>query len=259
MPLTTKPYPIHRLDRLTTGALLLARNEQAARTLGQQLRYSNSPDRIRKTYLALVRGRFDPGEAGEIRQNLYIAEGRVTAIKDPLYRRNVPIAARETVTTWQCLSRGSGMNGPMSLLELGLHTGVKHQLRVICAAVLGAPIVGDVTHDPKIRDMRPVLKAQPRLMLHSARVEISRYLRQKVLGRRKYRLGVTVPPPRDFLRLCQELGISVDLGWTQQPIRVTIDGNEVVCDKVQLDEAVVLASLKKSSTGTSAELSTSPV
>ncbi|KAG8680522.1 hypothetical protein FRC09_018172, partial [Ceratobasidium sp. 395] len=130
LKLKERPFPIHRLDKPTTGALILARTPQFARSLSQQIKSHT----LQKTYLALVRRAFSPGTSGEVRQRLYITDGRVcTDMIEPSMYRNAPTEARETLTTWKCVRT----SGEISLLELGLCTGVKHQLRVVCASVLG--------------------------------------------------------------------------------------------------------------------------
>jgi 23S rRNA-/tRNA-specific pseudouridylate synthase len=108
--------------------------------MSQQLRPTNSSDSIRKTYLALVHGSLEPGDSGELRQNLYITDGRVTINNIPLKGRQLPTDARDTLTTWRCLSSNL-FRDSVSLLELGLHTGVKHQLRVVTSSVLGGMCV----------------------------------------------------------------------------------------------------------------------
>ncbi|CAE6465755.1 unnamed protein product [Rhizoctonia solani] len=127
LSLKSKPLPVHRIDKLTTGVLILARNPQTAQTLSTQLRQPVSNDII-KTYLALVHGSFEPNYTCDIRRNLYITDGKVSVKK--------PVATnfKETTsyTTWRCL----GSRGDVSLMELGLRTGIKHQLRVTMAQVL---------------------------------------------------------------------------------------------------------------------------
>ncbi|CAE6460543.1 unnamed protein product [Rhizoctonia solani] len=125
-------------------------------------------------------------------------------------------------------------------MELGLKTGVKHQLRVTMAQILNAPIIGDQVYgSPNSRNEQ--------LMLHSTRVEILRYLRKPVLGRRTYKLGIVVPPPSVFLSICQSLGFSIDHPWAPSPVRVTVDGSEIPYDpSYTLDEEIVTEALRKS-------------
>jgi len=121
------PALAHRLDRDTSGCLVLGRHRKALARLGRLF----AEGRVDKLYWALVEG--DPPEAeGRIEIPLDTSEraGRVTARPDP--------AGRPAVTTYRVLARGRGV----AWLELRPLTGRTHQLRVHCAA-LGCPIVGD--------------------------------------------------------------------------------------------------------------------
>ncbi|CAE6345293.1 unnamed protein product [Rhizoctonia solani] len=229
LSLISKPLPVHRLDKLTTGALMLARNSQVAQTLSSQL----CRNAIIKTYLAVVRGSFEPESNGEIQENLFITNGRVSAQRNP---KGADCKEVPTHTTWRCLSSREDV----SLMELGLKTGVKHQLRVTMAQILNAPILGDNVYGPANST------EEPRLMLHSAHLDIRRYLRKPSLGRRTYRLGLVVPPPSEFLSTCQSLGIPIGEKWTQSPVRVLIDGSDIAYDpSYPLDEKTVIKALKK--------------
>lgn len=227
--LATKPLPVHRLDKPTTGALVLARNPQTAQTLSAQLRRPTSND-ITKTYLALVHGSFEPHSTGQVRKSMCITNGRVSFPKSSEESKGKGLP---THTTWRCLESNDGV----SLMELGLRTGLKHQLRITMAEVLNAPILGD-----------PIYGSEDGpLMLHSARVEILRYLRKPVSGSRTYRLGIAVPPPTDFLATCRESGLSIGHEWIHSPVRVTINGSDIPYDNsFPLDEQVVVDSLRGS-------------
>ncbi|ELU42762.1 RNA pseudouridylate synthase domain-containing protein [Rhizoctonia solani AG-1 IA] len=137
LSLKIKPLPVHRLDKATTGALILARNSQVAQTLSSQLRRPSS-NAIIKTYLALVHGSFEPESNGEIRKSLFISDGRVSVQPSSVgaISKEVP-----THTTWRCLFSKKGV----SLMELGLKTGVKHQLRVTMR-YLRKPVLGRRTY-----------------------------------------------------------------------------------------------------------------
>ncbi|CUA71159.1 hypothetical protein RSOLAG22IIIB_09382 [Rhizoctonia solani] len=208
---------------------MLARNPRTAQTLSAQLRRATFNDII-KTYLALVHGSFEPNHTGEIRKELYITDGKVSA-KKPAVK---DFKETESYTTWRCLAS----RGNVSLMELGLRTGIKHQLRVTMAQVLNAPILGDPVYGST--------KDEPRLMLHSARLEILRYLREPIFGARTYRLGLTIPPPPDFLDICHKSGLIIAHEWTHSPVRVTINGSEIPYDNgLPLEEETVVDALRK--------------
>ncbi|HEY7350977.1 MAG TPA: RluA family pseudouridine synthase [Ktedonobacterales bacterium] len=143
-----KPCLLHRLDKDTSGAVLLAKTEAARRHLVRQFEQRA----IRKTYLALVCGALYPA-CGEIDAPLR---------RDPADRRRMQIdsqgaPARTGYQTLKTLGPG------FALIELQPITGRMHQLRIHLAAQ-GAPIVGDTLYagsDP----WRPL--APPRQCLHA--------------------------------------------------------------------------------------------
>ncbi len=123
---------VSRLDAPVTGVVVLARNSKAARRLTEQFRTRS----VQKTYWAIVQGRIRP-ECGTLVDWL---------MRDRRHRRvrvagpDVAGAQRSELTYRQiCLFEGN------SLLEITLHTGRKHQIRVQLAHC-GHPIVGDVKY-----------------------------------------------------------------------------------------------------------------
>ncbi|MFM1996028.1 MAG: hypothetical protein RLZZ111_415 [Planctomycetota bacterium] len=151
---------VHRLDRDTSGLLVLARTAAARASLGRAF----ESRAVHKRYEAIVHG-VPPQAAGEIALPL---------AADPLAppkQRVDPIAGRHALTRWRLLARGhvatAGALLPAleaALLELEPTTGRSHQLRVHLAW-LGMPIVGD-------RLYGPAPPAAPRLLLHAARLEL---------------------------------------------------------------------------------------
>ncbi|MDG5498365.1 pseudouridine synthase [Marinobacter sp. BGYM27] len=132
-------YPVHRLDRPTSGLLLFARSPDIARQLGEQM----MGRQVKKTYLAIVRG-------------WPAAEGRIDyALRDePEDRRqkHQPQVSRNAVTDFQCLGTGElpfEIEGyPTSryaLMALSPQTGRKHQLRRHMKHI-SHPIIGDANH-----------------------------------------------------------------------------------------------------------------
>jgi len=126
-----RPRLVHRLDRDTTGVLLLARTPAAAARLAAAFRGREAE----KTYWAVVVGRPHPLE-GRIDMPLARARGAGG-------ERTVPSEGREAaraVTLYRVLDAAQKR---AALLELTPLTGRTHQLRVHCAAALGCPILGD--------------------------------------------------------------------------------------------------------------------
>jgi tRNA pseudouridine32 synthase/23S rRNA pseudouridine746 synthase len=139
---------VHRLDRDTSGLLLLARDAASHRTLS--LRFAER--QVHKTYLAEVAGQ--PGEeVGTIDQPL----ARICR-RPPLY--GVVPAGKASRTDWQLLEG----HGSWSRLQLIPHTGRSHQLRVHLAW-LGHPILGDPLYAPAA-----ARSLAPRLRLHAHRL-----------------------------------------------------------------------------------------
>lgn len=130
--------PVHRLDRDTSGILILAKSEDAKAKM-QALFKSRQ---ITKKYTALVWGKVEP-ETGEI--NIPLGRGR----NDRL--RVVPKAGgRESVTEYQVEKYFP--KSDMSLLSVNLKTGRTHQIRVHMSAI-GHPVVGDPKYSKKGTDL----------------------------------------------------------------------------------------------------------
>ncbi|WP_420394637.1 RluA family pseudouridine synthase [Acuticoccus sp.] len=153
-----KPRLVHRLDRETTGVLVVALTRSAAAALAEAFRGRDA----RKDYLALVRGHPTP------------AEGRIATwlARDPAdnERMTVPPGrtkeAQRAVTHYETLDRA----GQLSLLALSPVTGRTHQLRVHCAHV-GTPIIGDPKYF-NVENWALPGGLQNRLHLHARRIRV---------------------------------------------------------------------------------------
>ena len=159
-------YPVHRLDRATSGLLLLARTRNAAAACGKMF----SERRVKKTYHALVRG-YTAAE-GQIDTPLVSSRGREKPAGHPwtepqlavtryrtLYRLEIPIALGEHATI-RC-----------SLIEAHPETGRYHQLRRHFNYV-SHPVIGDTSHgDGRHNRLYREHFAAERLMLAAVRLE----------------------------------------------------------------------------------------
>ncbi|KAJ3981142.1 pseudouridine synthase [Lentinula detonsa] len=198
-PNSTKLFPVHRLDKGTTGCLVFARSPDYAQTFSRQLKQRT----VNKIYHALVNTSSSPilsarTDSGEIRVGMSLKDGR------PYISQSS--SARETWTDWQVL--GSSSQTDIALLKLHLHTGMKHQLRVHMSDVMQAPIVGDLQHTSAQASsctLPPILN--DRLFLHASEISFHRFKRT---GKQK-RLNLTIraPLPLDFAELCYRTGIEV--------------------------------------------------
>jgi len=146
---------VHRLDRDTSGLILLARDATTHRALSAAF----AERRVRKTYLAVVQG-LPADRGGVINQPL----ARI-ATRPPRYGV-VPLeqGGKPALTRWRVLRRFEGS----SLLLLQPRTGRSHQLRVHLAA-LGHPVLGDPIYGELLYG-EPV--PAPRLQLHAAGLQL---------------------------------------------------------------------------------------
>jgi len=126
-----RPGIVHRLDKDTTGCIVVAKSQQALVTLQSQIQRRIAS----RQYLAVVHG----APAGE--------SGTITAPigRHPIDRKKYAVVSdnsgRHACTHWQLIER----LGDYSLLRFKLDTGRTHQIRVHCAH-LGHPILGDATY-----------------------------------------------------------------------------------------------------------------
>jgi 23S rRNA pseudouridine1911/1915/1917 synthase len=155
-----RPGIVHRLDKETSGILLVAKNDFAHAKLGEEFRNRT----VRKTYITLVQGSLQE-DRGRI--ELAIARDpnrrtRMTARRAALLQN-----AREARTDWRVLARIDST----SLLEVQLHTGRTHQIRVHFSA-LRNPVVGDTLYGAavQLRVGNTTLPALQRNFLHAARI-----------------------------------------------------------------------------------------
>ncbi len=132
--------PVHRLDKVTSGVVLFARSEKAARRLAEAFREGE----ISKVYVAVVEGRF-PLSAGRLRHFLRWEEGaRRVRVSDQPFP-----GAREAVTEFRVFFRSRELTGILLFPE----TGRKHQLRAQLARE-GHPVVGDRRYGSRRRASR---------------------------------------------------------------------------------------------------------
>ena len=153
-----RPGIVHRLDKETSGCIVVAKNDLAYKSLSRQFKMR----KVRKVYLALVYGEVKT-PAGVIKLPI----GRHP--KDRKKMSTQSRQSRSTETRWKIKEGFSGV----TLLEVDLKTGRTHQVRVHCAA-MGHTVVGDAKYGKKgrwkrvpSRQTREVLRTVRRQMLHA--------------------------------------------------------------------------------------------
>jgi len=159
-----RPGIVHRLDKETSGVILVAKNDAAHAKLGEAFRQRA----IQKTYIALVQGAL-----AEKSGRIELAIGR-----DPIHRTRMATQRkswhgaaianpREARTDWKALAKIDGT----TLVEVQLHTGRTHQIRVHFSA-LKHPVVGDMLYGAagEVRVGKVTLPLLRRNFLHAAKL-----------------------------------------------------------------------------------------
>jgi len=183
-----RPGLVHRLDKDTSGVLVIAKTERAMAKLGKAMKERC----LKKEYLAVVYGKA-PLRKGRI--DLKIR-------RDPANRKRMAVSkseGRDSSTFYETLSESSGSFSGLTLLKCTLVTGRTHQIRVHLKA-LHLPIVGDPVYgSPRwkgIRDetLRETCRTFPRQALHAWRLSLA----HPVTGAP---LMFTAPVPEDVAAL----------------------------------------------------------
>ena len=172
-----RPGIVHRLDKDTSGLIIVAKNDAAHLSLARQLKERQ----VEKTYLALVDGRVDPAEA--------VIDAPIG--RHPRHRKRMAVVAggREARTGYRLLREVAGR----SLLEVRPETGRTHQVRVHLASI-GHPVVGDPVYGR--RGAAPA--GLPRQFLHAWRLAFRH-------PRTGERLDQEAPLPEELARALAEL------------------------------------------------------
>jgi 23S rRNA pseudouridine1911/1915/1917 synthase len=172
-----RPGIVHRLDKETSGCLVVAKNDTTHRDLSKQF----AARTLKKTYLALVAGR------------LKKSSGTIDApiARHPIHRQRMSISrtspGRSAMTEYRVVRAGQDM----SLVECALHSGRTHQIRVHLHH-LGNPVLGDKLYAAK------AARHYPRQMLHAWRLGFTHP------GTKQW-CDFEAPLPRDFAEVLAAL------------------------------------------------------
>lgn len=164
-------HPVHRLDKDTTGLMVVSKHAHAQEMLKGQLHSA----RFRRRYLAVCEGVPTPAAA--------VVDAPIGRVDDSLIAREVRPDGQSARTHYEVVSE----HGGRALLRLELETGRTHQIRVHMA-FLGHPLTGDFLYGVEAPEIIP------RLALHSAEM----FLLQPITGEE---LHLTAPLPDDMARL----------------------------------------------------------
>jgi 23S rRNA pseudouridine1911/1915/1917 synthase len=147
-----RPGIVHRLDKDTTGLLVVAKTDRAHRKLSAQFADHGRTGPLERGYLAFVWGA-PARPKGTIDRPI----GRHARARDKMAVR---AGGREAVTHWEVLERYQGADGTpvASLLACRLETGRTHQIRVHLAHA-GHPLIGDAVYGPGFRTKTALLPA----------------------------------------------------------------------------------------------------
>jgi 23S rRNA pseudouridine1911/1915/1917 synthase len=188
-----RPGIVHRLDKDTTGLMVVAKTDAAHQALAAQFADHGRNGPLTRGYLAFVWGVPDRPKG--------IVDAPIG--RHPRARERMAVRAdgRPAVTHWELVERYAGTGGTpvASLLACRLETGRTHQIRVHLAHI-GHPLIGDEVYGPGFRTKESLLPAP-------ARAAVAALERQALHA---HLLGVDHPVTRRFLEFRSELPADLD-------------------------------------------------
>ncbi|MFW5954389.1 MAG: RluA family pseudouridine synthase [Guyparkeria sp.] len=182
----------HRIDRETSGLIVVAKSRQALLGLQEAFRPEGE---AKKTYLLVCHGHW-PRDLVSITAPLLKEQGEGRAHRVTVNERQ----GKPARTDFDVLARNAG-EPRVSLLRATLHTGRTHQIRVHCRHA-GHPIVGDSKYGDRARD-RGLGGRRPGLMLHAHRLTLTH-------PTHRGRLTITSEPPGEWAGVLESTGLPLN-------------------------------------------------
>ena len=175
-----RPGIVHRLDKDTSGLLIIAKNDKAHIKMSEQIK----DRKVKKTYIALVRGIISENEA-----TINMLIGRST--KD---RKKMAVTknGKEAITHFKVLNRFTTNKASYTLLEVKIDTGRTHQIRVHMAEI-GHPVIGDTVYSNGKNEFGVVGQC-----LHAKKLEFTHPITEK-------EMNLEAPLPEYFEKIIEEL------------------------------------------------------
>lgn len=176
-----RPGIVHRLDKDTSGVMVVAKNDQAHAGLSEQFADHGRSGNLERAYLALVWGQL-PRMAGTI--DTYLGRSTNNRLKRAVVESDTPDAkhARTHYKVLKTFGDAAGGDALASLVECRLETGRTHQIRVHLAEI-GHPLLGDDTYGAAFKSKENVLP-------HRAQIAVRKLNRQALHA---HLLGFTHP------------------------------------------------------------------
>ena len=172
-----RPGIVHRIDKDTSGLLLVAKNDFSHAALSEQIKAHT----VERAYMAIVQG--------GLKQDSGFVEGPIGRHPSDRKRMAIVLGGRSARTDWRVLRRLRGS----TLIEARLTTGRTHQIRVHMASI-GHPVVGDPVYGPK----KPPIEVAGGQLLHAFRLGFT----HPTTGER---MLFEAPPEKRFLDMLEKL------------------------------------------------------
>ena len=190
-----RPGIVHRLDKETSGLVLVAKSDLAHRKLAEQF----SRREVKKTYIALVHGwpRMTKGTIKAAISRDPVRRARMTTRQGSTRK-----PGREAITHWQVTRQIEGAYGKFSLLEVKIETGRTHQIRVHLSSI-GHPVAGDTLYGaPRPKSYggtAPEVASLERNFLHSSAIQFQHPISER-------QLSFQQPLPAELSNFLQKIG-----------------------------------------------------